>query len=209
MAVFIPSKLKDAFYIEYIYLGDNRGDLEKKSKTDIYKEADVQFSLNETIESASQKNIIRGLLLQKNHPQAKLVNVWHGRVRNVIIDLRPISPTLKKWEADDLSRKNHKVLYVLNVFVVLENDTGMLCQCEVRPDKESDSGVRIDDLEMGSECQIDLNTDIYLKRDLKLESFAEYCTYPINIGRGYDITLIFHTDWYIFDYCAFDWRCVA
>ena len=49
--------------------------------------------------SFSSKNVIRGLHIQKNFPQGKLVKVVHGEVFDVILDLRKNSKTFGKWES--------------------------------------------------------------------------------------------------------------
>jgi dTDP-4-dehydrorhamnose 3,5-epimerase len=60
--------------------------------------------------SYSRKNVIRGL---HGDPQmAKLVTVLRGAIWDVIVDVRPGSPTYGKWEAIDLSADNHVQLYI-------------------------------------------------------------------------------------------------
>ncbi len=49
--------------------------------------------------SFSSKNVVRGLHIQKNFPQGKLVRVVHGEVFDVILDLRKNSKTFGKWES--------------------------------------------------------------------------------------------------------------
>jgi len=49
--------------------------------------------------SFSSKNVLRGLHIQKNFPQGKLVRVVHGEVFDVILDLRKNSKTFGKWES--------------------------------------------------------------------------------------------------------------
>lgn len=190
---FMPLKLKDAFCIEYFYAGDNRGDFGKIFEKDIYKEAGIKFTLSESFTSTSQKNVIRGLHFQKHNPQTKLVSVMHGKVWDVIVDLRPDSPTFKEWEAIELSRQNHKALFVpcgfAHGFAALEDDTVMLYQCDGKYDKETDGGVRFDDPEIGIKWPIDLNTAIHSKRDLELESFMQYCKNPIIIRGGVSVSL--------------------
>lgn len=175
---FIPLKLKDAFCIEYFYSGDNRGDFGKIFEKAIYREAGIEFTLNESFASTSQKNVIRGLHFQTNKPQAKLVSVLHGKVWDVIVDIRPESETYGHWEAVELSRINHKALYVprgfAHGFVALEDDTVMLYQCDGKYSKETDTGIRFDDPDIGIKWPIEIDVTIHSKRDLDLMSFKEY-----------------------------------
>ena len=170
--------LEGAYLIEYFSVGDNRGGFSKSFEKDIYKEAGIDFSLNETFISVSAKNVIRGLHFQTRNAQAKLVSVPKGKVYDVIVDLRPESPTFKKWEGYELSDKNHKALYVprgfAHGFVSLEDGTLMMYQCDGAYDKETDTGIRFDDPDIGIEWPVDLKKTIHSTRDLGLQSFAEY-----------------------------------
>jgi dTDP-4-dehydrorhamnose 3,5-epimerase len=62
--------------------------------------------------SYSYKNVLRGLHLQINEPQGKLVSVYHGEVYDVVVDLREDSPSFKKWQGFYLSHTNNKQLWV-------------------------------------------------------------------------------------------------
>ena len=46
--------------------------------------------------SVSHPGVLRGMHWQKNFPQAKLVKVLYGEVLDVVVDIRPKSPTFKK-----------------------------------------------------------------------------------------------------------------
>lgn len=175
---FIKLGLEGAYLIEYFSVGDNRGGFSKSFEKDIYKEAGIDFTLNETFISVSEKNVIRGLHFQTNKPQAKLVSVPKGKVYDVIVDLRPDSPTFKKWEGYELSDENHRALYVprgfAHGFASLEDGTLMMYQCDGAYDKETDTGIRFDDPDIGIEWPVDLKETIHSTRDLGLQSFAEY-----------------------------------
>lgn len=62
--------------------------------------------------SFSKRGVLRGLHFQKNNPQGKLVRVVYGEVFDVIVDIRPSSPTFGKWLGFFLSDKNSKLLWV-------------------------------------------------------------------------------------------------
>lgn len=80
-------ELKGAYLISNFYAGDNRGGFTKSFEKDIYKNAGIEFQLNETFASRSMKNVIRGLHFQTHNPQAELVSVVAGKVWDVIVDL--------------------------------------------------------------------------------------------------------------------------
>lgn len=177
--------LEGAYLIEYFSVGDNRGGFSKSFEKDIYKEAGIDFSLNETFISVSAKNVIRGLHFQTKNPQAKLVSVPKGKVYDVIVDLRPESTTFKKWEGYELSDENHRALYVprgfAHGFLSLEDGTLMMYQCDGAYDKDTDTGIRFDDPDIGIEWPVDINVMVHSARDTQLMRFSEYEKNPIEL----------------------------
>lgn len=175
---FKPLELEGAFLVSSFYAGDNRGGFTKTFEKDIFEQAGIKFNLNETFASRSEKNVVRGLHFQMNKPQAKLVSVVSGRVWDVIVDIRPESPTFRKWTAQELSAENHLSFYVprgfAHGFASLEDNTVMLYQCDGKYDKETDTGIRFDDPDIGIECPISLDTAVRSERDLGLMSLKEY-----------------------------------
>lgn len=178
-------ELKGAYLISNFYAGDNRGGFTKSFEKDIYKRAGIEFELNETFASRSMKNVIRGLHFQTHNPQAKLVSVVAGKVWDVIVDLRPDSPTFKQWIANELSADNHLSFYVprgfAHGFASLEDNTVMLYQCDGKYDADTDTGIRFDDPDIGIDWPIDKSVAIHSARDMKLQSFKEYLNNPMEL----------------------------
>lgn len=176
---FQKTQLENAILITSFFSGDNRGGFTKSFEKDIYKNAGIDFALNETFVSVSAKNVIRGMHFQLRNPQAKLVCVPKGAVYDVIVDLRPASSTYRKWQGFELNDENHNVLYVprgfAHGFLSLKDDTYMLYQCDGAYDKETDTGIRYDDPVLNIVWPIEnLDLSIHSERDLKLMSFVEY-----------------------------------
>ncbi len=170
--------LKGAYLIENFYKGDTRGWFTKSFEKDIYEQAGICFTLSETFISNSSKNVIRGLHFQTDHPQSKLVSVLSGRVWDVIVDVRPDSPTLGQWRAHELSAENHKSFYIpsgfAHGFASLEDNTVMLYQCDGKYSKETDTGIIFNDPDIGIEWPVTEHAAIHSERDLLLPTFREY-----------------------------------
>lgn len=171
-------ELKGAYLISSFYAGDNRGGFTKSFEKDFFKDAGIDFNLNETFASVSMKNVVRGLHFQIHNPQAKLVSVVAGKVWDVMVDLRPDSPTFKKWYAHELSAENHMSFYIprgfAHGFASLEDNTVMLYQCDGKYDKETDTGIRFDDPDIAIKWPIDESVAIHSNRDLQLQWFKDY-----------------------------------
>ena len=59
-----------------------------------------------------QKNVLRGLHLQRKKPQAKLITVISGKIYDVCVDCRKKSKTFGKYFSIILSEKNNKSLLI-------------------------------------------------------------------------------------------------
>jgi len=70
-------------------------------------DAFVQDSL-----SRSAYGVIRGLHLRSGRGESKLVRCSSGRVFDVVVDLRPSSPSYLVWESFDLSGDRQNSIYV-------------------------------------------------------------------------------------------------
>ena len=77
--------------------GDARGYFMETYNYNDFKEAGIDQVFVQDNQSASVKNVLRGLHFQINYPQDKLVRVVEGEVFDVAVDLRPGSRTYGKW----------------------------------------------------------------------------------------------------------------
>ena len=77
--------------------GDARGYFMETYNYNDFKEAGIDQVFVQDNQSASVKNVLRGLHFQINYPQDKLVRVVVGEVFDVAVDLRPGSRTYGKW----------------------------------------------------------------------------------------------------------------
>jgi dTDP-4-dehydrorhamnose 3,5-epimerase len=67
----------------------------------------VQHSL-----SRSVRGVVRGMHVRRRDGEAKLVRCSYGAVFDVIVDLRPASPTYRNWESFQLRDDEQASLYV-------------------------------------------------------------------------------------------------
>ncbi len=169
--------------ITNFHTGDIRGGFSKCFERTTFEKNGIQFNLSETFFSTSAKNVIRGMHFQINKPQAKLVTVLSGKVLDIVVDLRPNSGTFKQWISVELCGDNNKSLYIprgfAHGFASLEDGTLMLYQCDGRYDKDTDTGIRFDDPELGIDWPIPKEKAIHSSRDLALMTFEEYMRAPM------------------------------
>jgi dTDP-4-dehydrorhamnose 3,5-epimerase len=106
--------------------------------------AQVNLSRTETV------GAVRGLHLQAPpHSEAKLVRCLRGRVWDVVVDLRPSSPTNGQWHAVELSPGAANALLIpegcAHGFQVLEPGSELLYLHSGAWVPEAETGVRFDD----------------------------------------------------------------
>ena len=96
------------------------------------------------------RGTLRGMHYQvAPHAEAKLVRCTRGAIYDVILDLRPKSPTFKKWVAVELSADNRRMVYIPEGFAhgsqSLQDDTEVFYQMSEFYYPECARGVRWND----------------------------------------------------------------
>lgn len=131
------------------YASDRRGYLSKPFERSIFAAHGIDLFPWEELRSHSQKGVLRGLHFQRRHSQDKLVQVLHGAVYDVAVDLRDGSETFGQWEGFYLTAENRRMLYIpkgfAHGFLALEDNTLFSYLCGDRYDPESDGGIRWND----------------------------------------------------------------
>lgn len=127
--IFTETRLKGAFIIEVKKLKDERGFFGRSFCQHEFAEhglinqvAQANVSFND------QKGTLRGMHFQKApYQETKLVRCTRGALYDVIIDLRPDSPTFRQWVGVELTAENHTMLFVpqdfAHGFITLEDNT--------------------------------------------------------------------------------------
>ena len=148
---FIETELKGAYIIEIEIIEDERGFF---SRTFCQKEFE-EFGLNPRIAQCNisynkKQGTLRGLHYQAApYEEAKIVSCTRGTIYDVIIDLRPDSPTYCRWYAVELTATNYKMLYIpegfAHGFQTLEDNTVVFYQMSEFYNPESARGIRWDD----------------------------------------------------------------
>src|SRR5207248_5815659 len=106
----------------------------------------VQCSLSFNV----RKGTLRGIHYQAApYQEAKLVRCTMGSIYDVVVDLRPGSPTFKDWIGVDLTAANRRMLYVPegfgHGFLTLKDDTEVFYQMSEFYHPELARGVRWND----------------------------------------------------------------
>lgn len=154
---FEETDLKGAFVVGLKRIEDHRGFFARAWCQKEFTDAGLNPHLVQVNLAVSQKaGTLRGMHFQEApHAEAKLIRCTRGRIFDVMIDLRPESPTHRKWFGLELSAENHRMLYIPEGFahgyLTLTDDAEMLYQTSQVFASGSARGVRYDDPAFGIE----------------------------------------------------------
>ena len=149
--LFRETKLKGAYLLNLELIEDQRGFFSrlwcKKELEAMNLNADVVQS---NISYNKKKGTLRGLHFQKApYEETKYVRCTKGSIYDVVVDLRPDSPTFKQWFGVELSEENATMLYVPKGFahgyLALEDHTEVTYFVTQFYNSEAESGVRHND----------------------------------------------------------------
>jgi dTDP-4-dehydrorhamnose 3,5-epimerase len=102
--------------------------------------------------SRSAKGVIRGLHLRSGTGEAKLVRCSYGAVFDVVVDLRPASPTYRRWESFELTDAEQTSLYVpagcAHGFQALTEPADVSYRIDREHDPSADVTIAFDDPEL-------------------------------------------------------------
>ena len=125
----VEKVLTDALVLKPRVFEDERGYFYESFNEKVFKSlTGIKINFIQDNQSYSSKGTLRGLHFQKGDAaQAKLVRVTKGSAYDVAVDLRPDSPTFKKWYGVELSQENHLQFFIprgfAHAFVALEDNT--------------------------------------------------------------------------------------
>lgn len=108
-----PTAIADVFLLEPKVFGDERGFFYESFNERVFREATgVTLPFVQDNHSKSAQGVLRGLHYQLKHAQGKLVRVVAGEVFDVVVDIRPKSPTFGVSVGEVLSGNNKRQLWV-------------------------------------------------------------------------------------------------
>jgi dTDP-4-dehydrorhamnose 3,5-epimerase len=149
--IFTETLLKGSFLVDLQKLEDSRGFFARtwcKRECEKYginfKPVQCNISYNKS------RGTLRGMHFQSTpHEEAKLVSCIKGEIFDVIVDLRPGSPTFLQHITAVLTAEDHRMIYIptgfAHGFQTLQNDTEVFYQMSEFYAPEYAQGVRWND----------------------------------------------------------------
>lgn len=153
--IFIETKLRGAYIIELDPHIDERGLFARTFCRQEFTARGLNPNIAQcNISFNDRKGTLRGLHYQtKPFEEAKLVRCTRGAIYDVIVDIRPGSPTFHQWISAELTEGNRKAFYVpegfAHGFQTLEDGSEILYQMSEFHCPDHATGIRWDDPILG------------------------------------------------------------
>lgn len=125
--IFTPTELAGAFLVELEPKEDARGYFARVyCEREFVAQGLPRFAAQANISMTRRAGTLRGMHYQRRpHEEDKLVRCMRGAIWDVIVDIRPESPTYCRWLGVELSESNQRMLLVPKGFA-----HGFLARCD-------------------------------------------------------------------------------
>lgn len=134
---------------------DERGFFCRTFDVAIMAEAGIDPAFAQDSLSRSARSVVRGLHVRRGAGEAKLVRCSYGAIFDVIVDLRPGSPTYRNWESFELRDTSQVSLYVpagcAHGFQALTGPADVSYRIDRPHDPAEDVSIAFDDPELAIE----------------------------------------------------------
>jgi dTDP-4-dehydrorhamnose 3,5-epimerase len=153
--IFTETALKGAFTVEIQKIEDPRGFFARLWCKKEFQAHGLKANwVQANIALSEKRGTLRGLHYQiAPFEEAKLIQCIRGAIFDVIVDLRPDSPTYLRWHGVELTADNHKMIYVPEGFAhgyqTLTDDTVVTYPVSQFYTPGSEGGIRWNDPAFG------------------------------------------------------------
>jgi dTDP-4-dehydrorhamnose 3,5-epimerase len=180
---FHKTPIVDVVLIEPQVFGDDRGFFLETWQALKFQASGIDANFVQDNHSRSTQWTLRGMHMQLEHTQGKLVRVTSGAVFDVMVDLRRSSPSFGRWWGTELSDQNHSMVWVppglAHGMLVTSASADFLYKCTDIYSPAHERTLAWDDKTVGIEWPIPSGIQPNLSaKDLKGQSFAEIEKFP-------------------------------
>ncbi len=169
---FIKTDIDGVIIVEPTAYGDSRGYFMETYQREDFVKGGIDVEFVQDNQSMSTKGVLRGLHIQKQFPQSKLVRCIKGEVFDVAVDLRPGSPTYGKWEGVLLTEENKRQFFIpknfAHGFLVLSDVAEFVYKVDDFYHPNDEGGLMWNDPDIGVEWPIPNGLELKLSDKDKL-----------------------------------------
>lgn len=174
---FTNTPIEGVLVIEPTVYQDARGHFLETYNQNEFNAIGIQADFVQDNESFSRQGTLRGLHMQQQQPQAKLVRVLSGEVFDVCVDVRLGSATFGQWHGVLLSHENRRQFFVprglLHGFLVLSETAVFSYKCDAFYAPGDEAGTIWNDSDIGIQWPLEgIGTPVLSDKDAALPSLA-------------------------------------
>ena len=146
----IQTEIPEVLIVKLDIHKDDRGYFVERFNEKKFKDLGLDISFVQDNHSKSKPGVLRGLHYQVGPSQGKLVSCVSGEIQDVAVDIRPESPTYKKYVAVNLSEENGYSLWIPKGFahgfcVVGDQEAHVVYKVDELYNATGDRGIRWND----------------------------------------------------------------
>ena len=138
------TKFKDLLIYEKDTFNDKRGYFRE-----LYLQKHFKTKFPFDVMSYSKKNVLRGMHIQTKKPQAKIITVTHGKILDVVVDLRKTSKSFGKYLSIIISHNDDFSFYIpsgfAHGFLCLSKECTVNYKCSEYRDQKSEKTLNWND----------------------------------------------------------------
>lgn len=160
---FIETALSGAYIVELEERADDRGFFARTFCVREFADLGLTTRISQcNLSFNRRRGTLRGLHYQAEPAaEAKLIRCVAGAVHQVLVDMRPGSPTYLQHAAVELSAANRRAVYLPELFAAgmqtLQDDTELMYQVSEFHTPETERGLRYDDPAIGIDWPLDVS----------------------------------------------------
>lgn len=149
--LFTASRIPGAWVIDIAPIHDQRGFFATTWLPEEFRKRGIEPALAQcNLAFNRRRGTLRGMHFQTPpHAQAKIVRATRGSLLDVIVDLRPDSPTYRQWDSVELTHDNRRMLYmpegIAHGYLTLTDEVEAYYHASTPWVPHAESGVRWDD----------------------------------------------------------------
>ncbi|MEM7104513.1 MAG: dTDP-4-dehydrorhamnose 3,5-epimerase [Bacteroidota bacterium] len=158
---------------------DDRGFFYESYNQNIFKAGGIEATFVQDNRAKSSFGVVRGLHYQCGiFAQAKLVSAPQGEVLDVVVDIRPGSPTFGRSFSIILSESNKKQLFIPRGFAhgysVLSEEAVFYYKCDNFYNKPSEGGIHCLDQSLNIDWKIPADKALLSEKDKLLPGLGDH-----------------------------------
>ena len=166
----IKTEIEGVVILEPRIFKDERGYFFESFSQREFDEKVMPIRFVQDNESMSTYGVMRGLHYQKMpYTQSKLVRCTHGKVLDIVVDIRKGSPTFGQHVAVELSDDNHRQLFIprgfAHGFAVLSDVAVFQYKCDNFYAPQAEAGIQLRDEDLGIDWKIPASEAILSEKD--------------------------------------------